>query len=102
MPRTRERDICFSAMFRQFTGYDVGMAVYARLRCDESTEETTEMKRIRTYMSPVFFRAFNEELPQPLLTGGQQRCLMDDLLGGGIAVPDAIVENLAASDPSHA
>jgi KaiC/GvpD/RAD55 family RecA-like ATPase len=60
------------------------------------------MKRIRTYMSPVFFRVFGEGLPQPLIAGGQQRCLMDDLLGGGIAIPDSIVESMATSHPAHA
>lgn len=63
---------------------------------------------LKTYMSPVFHREpanpqeRDEESLRPLPNEqGKQRCLLDDLLDGGIYIPNQVVENRLKNGPPY-
>jgi KaiC/GvpD/RAD55 family RecA-like ATPase len=62
-------------------------------------------KKLRTYMSQVFFRSPANPSPEnssandkyhlyPLLSQKGQKCLVDDLLGGGIVIPRSVIDTI--------
>ncbi len=59
------------------------------------TPNAVPERRLKTYMSQVFFKAPGESEPQPMLAAAEQRkkevYLLDELLGGGIVIPNDIL-----------
>lgn len=69
------------------------------------------MERIRTFMSPVYFRSpgspatapavgSDDLIPLPSDSGSGQLCVLDDLLGGGIAIPPDVLRSASLTDPT--